>query len=229
MTGEADSSATATAPNAETIVNDGSSDADVSSTSENPPVEAPPAVAPAAPAEAPPVESTVAAPAIPAEPVAPAAPETYELALADDAVIDSSYVDVVKAKAKDRGYTQEQAAQSLADANEAAQAQRTIDDNAWTAEKGQMVVDLKANKEFSGENGELFDSNSVIVQEFVKEHGDAELADKLLKTGIGNYPPLVLAFLRAAKRGQEGSIVEGAGIKGENLSGGELIYDHPSS
>ena len=127
----------------------------------------------------------------------PAAPETLELKLPEDSLLDADY-------AKELGLDQKRA-ESLAERMKADRASFIEDQKAALEKKAdEWVGTVKADKEIGGEN---FPKAVELAKRFVSRYGSDELKKALNDTGLGNHPELVRIFYRAGKSMQDDSLV----------------------
>lgn len=150
---------------------------------QTPPAAAPAAAAPSAP---------------PATPAPVGAPEQYaDFALPDGATVSNE----AKALFKDLGLTQEQAQKAVTFQAENAQKQ-------MAAVRDQWLADARADGEIGGA---AFDANVQLAEKAIATFGSDALRALLEKSGLGNHPELVRAFVRVGKAISEDKLVVGGG------------------
>ena len=120
-------------------------------------------------------------------------PEKYELGMAEDSLVDPSIVERIATSAKERGLTNEEAQ------SEAKLAEDTVKAFKDSGEKGIEVAnegwleELKADKEFGGDN---YTKTVELSARVVEKFGGKELTEALTKANFVNFPPLVRAFAK---------------------------------
>lgn len=194
---------------------------------ETAPVVAAPTTAAPAPASAPapadtpavtadgtaqPAATTAAAPS-PAEDKpadAPAVPESYaDFAAPEGLAMDSALSDNLKAFAKEKGLSQEDA-QKLADMGFSA-VQKTQDAFKEQMEQinAKWIADTRADKEFGGDK---LQENLAVAKRALDTFGSAELSKLLHESGLGNHPEIIRYNFRVAQAISEDRLVPG-GLK----------------
>lgn len=234
-------------PAAPAVPNEGAAGAPVT-----PPAQSTPA-APATPAIPPPAQAPAAAagtPATPAtdpgkgagalppkgsEPVTPAkaegtlpvAPEKYDLKLPKDSPVSAARLDQIKASAKERGLSNDQAQAELERENQ------TVSDFA----KGQ-IENLKQVQESWKTTaqtdpeigGEKFKENSELAFRVVERFATPALKQELEATQYGNHPELMRLFVRIGRAmAPDQLVLPGNGQPPQQYSRYEDLYDNPTS
>lgn len=138
----------------------------------------------------------------------PAKPVEYEFKLPDGVKLEGEALDELKAFAKEKGLSVEDA-QKLADmgakqaqgfANQILEQQKAV-----TAE---WETQARGDKEFGGDK---LDENLGVAKKALDKFGSPELKSMLVSTGLGNHPEVIRLLVRAGKAISEDTrIVTGA-------------------
>lgn len=176
--------------------------------------------APAAPVEAsaPPgaapseVTEQSAPPAEQNQPAAVGAPEKYEFKAPEGVELAETTLATFSEVAKQFNLTQDAAQGVLAAMSAKLQEQNSAALQAFYADLGGMPdtweSQVRADKEFGGDK---LDENLGLAAKFRDTFGSPELKQLLDKTGLGNHPALVRAFIKAGKSISQDSPVMGSG------------------
>lgn len=135
-------------------------------------------------------------------------PVEYELKVPEGVKLEGEALDSLKAFAKERGLSQEDA-QALTDMGvkqaQAFQAQ-LVEHGKQVAE--QWTTATKTDKEFGGDK---LGENLAIAKQALDTFGSKELKTLLNDSGLGNHPEIIRAFYRAGKAiSEDGRLVTGA-------------------
>jgi hypothetical protein len=194
------------------------------------PSPAAPAPSPAAPAPSAPAPSPApAAPAPSPAPAAPApaptaAPEKYELKLADGSPLDPSDVDKVAAYARERGLSNEQAQAILDQRHEAATGITERQLEAFAAKRTEWETQTWADPELGGTNKDATLANVQLVMDKFAPGADHELRKELAATGYGNHPAFVRFVNAIGKAMREDKPVGGNGPGAGQRSAADILY-----
>jgi hypothetical protein len=150
---------------------------------------------------------------------APAAPESYaDFAAPEGLAMDSALSDNLKAFAKEKGLSQEDA-QKLADMGFSA-VQKTQDAFKEQMEQinAKWIADTRADKEFGGDK---LQENLAVAKRALDTFGSEELTKLLHESGLGNHPEIIRYNFRVAQAISQDRLVPG-GLKpaaGQNAQG----------
>jgi len=159
-----------------------------------------PAVEPAATAPSPTEEK-------PADAPTSAAPETYADFTAPEGVaMDAEVGNNLKAFAKEKGLSQEDA-QKLADMGFAAvQKTQAAFQDQLTKMQAQWVADTRADKEFGGDK---LAENLAVAKRALDTYGSEALVKLLNESGLGNHPEIIRYNFRVAQALNEDKLIPG--------------------
>lgn len=145
----------------------------------------------------------------------------YDLKLAENSLLDQSKVDDVKAYAKSKGLSPEQA-QDLLNREEATlkgflEQQQNELQKASEEWKKQAVLD----KEIGGEN---FNKNVELAHRAIKRFGNETLTKYLDESGLGNHPDVIRMFMKIGQAMSEDKIIGSNSQGGQKKSLEEIFY-----
>lgn len=146
-----------------------------------------------------------------------AAPETYDLALPEGAIVDADDVDVIAAYAKAEGLTNEQAQDLLLRRDTAIKDQRAA-----------FLVETQAHPEVGGDRlPDVQARTTALIDRFLpaSEPDGARLRAALKKSGFDSFAPLVTLLARIAKASAEDTSVQGDTTRvGQKKSPEQVLY-----
>tara|TARA_R110000803_G_C11989469_1_gene321874 strand:+ start:20165 stop:20869 length:705 start_codon:yes stop_codon:yes gene_type:complete len=122
--------------------------------------------------------------------------------------------------AKGMNLSQDQAQQLVNVATKQNESFRDEQDNAWNDVRDNWVADIKADKEFGGDN---FTETVERAKRARDKFGSDALKEFLNETGFGDNNELVKCFARIDKETSEGGIIEGDSVKGSKTNG-QILY-----
>lgn len=153
------------------------------------------------------------------KPVESVKPTEVEIALelSDDSPLEDSVLEDIKAIAKEKGLTQEQATALLAREDKAARAK--IESTKGLIDSWKQAV--TADKEIGGDNLPVAVENAKRVLE---KYGSPDLKKGLDETGLGNHPELVRMLSRIGKAMADDSFVKSAASGKQQKSIEDVLY-----
>lgn len=159
----------------------------------------------------------------------PGVPEKYDLKLPEKALLVADDLAVAADIAKSLGITSNEKAQHLVD---------TLDAHTKSVVEAQLKArsdavakwgtDAAADEELGGKDGSKLTETTAVTDKFMAKFGSPELKDFLSKSGLGNHPALIRAFLRAGKAMKNDTILipkdGGGGGSGQKKTTAEKLY-----
>lgn len=153
---------------------------------------------------------------------APVVPESYDLKLPENALLDAKALEGVSEFAKELKLSNEQAQKLLERENAAVQSyaqaqteQRQQDITAWEGE-------ITADKEFGGDHlKESLESAKGVLKRFDPDGGVLELLDQ---SGYGSHPKVLRFLARIGKASKEDTIHKGGAPTGGPKTLAERLY-----
>ena len=175
----------------------------------------------------------------------PTAPEKYEFAPIEGALLDAAAVERTAAHARSLGLSQEQAQSALAFANAEVAAFVAANNARWetltgvkadpqgmaaalSASEKPWVEQLKADKEIGGKD---MGKNVELARRVLAKFSTPDFAKMLDSTGYGNHPELVRTFVRIGKTMAEDSLIlpnQGGGDRAPR-DAAEVLYGSPAT
>jgi len=149
------------------------------------------------------------------------APETYDLKLPKDSLLDKSAVDEIAEFAKEQGLSNEQAQKLLERENNVVKDYADAQITELKEKSEQWVEDVKNDKELGGED---FNKNVEIAHRALEKFGSKQLKETLENTGLGNHPELIRAFSRIGKAMSDDSFVRPGSEGSKQKTAEEIMY-----
>lgn len=187
-----------------------------------PPAPAP-APAPVVPAPAPAPAPTVLAPEPPAPPAPPAPPVEvkFDLKVPEKSLLDQARVDQIKAFAKEKNLTNDQAQVIVDRESDAVGTFKAAQDKAFTDQKAGWVDEIKSHPEIGGAK---FDESISLASRVVEKFGTPKFKEILNSTGLGNHPELVAVFVNIGKAYGEDKLIIAPPPGPEKKSAAKVLY-----
>jgi len=129
----------------------------------------------------------------------PQAPESYNLTMPEGSKLGETAVADISELAKSMGLSNENAQALLNGRNETLNGFLETEKTQWTAEQAKWADEQRADPEIGGQGGAEYDANLAMANQVISKFGSEKLVADLKRTGMGNYPELVRAFVRIGK------------------------------
>lgn len=150
------------------------------------------------------------------------APEVYELEVPKDSSLPADRIEALKAHAKDKGLSKDQAQELLVRESAAVDSYKQSVVQKMAQNKTQWIEQASKDKEIGGEK---FAENVLHAKRALDKYGSANLKQELDSTGLGNHPELLRVFVRIGREMQDDKFIRpGTRAVQKEKSTEELFY-----
>lgn len=123
-------------------------------------------------------------------------PETYNLTLPKDSLLDESVIDEISAYAKEKGLSNEDAQELVNRDNDLITQYKANELEDLKELHTQWAEEVKADPELGGDK---FEETAEVAKRVIDRFGDDNLKEILNATGFGNHPTVVRFFSKMGK------------------------------
>lgn len=160
----------------------------------------------------------------------PGVPEKYELTLPEKALITADDLVGIASIAKQLALPQDRAGTLVTVLDAHAKAVAAAQQKSLTDTVAKWGTEAAADEELGGKDGSKIAATTAVTDKFMTKFGTPELKEFLSKSGLGNHPALIRAFLRAGNAMKDDTIVitkdgGGSGGGGKKSTADKLYGD----
>ncbi len=151
----------------------------------------------------------------------------YELKAPENSLLSAAHIESLKAYAKDKGYSNDQAQALLERESIAAQASIETINQAAQVQSAKWLEEAKADKEIGGEK--FAQSCEIASHALDVLFPGIEIRKFMDQTGFGNNPQILKGFVKIGKMLQPDKFNQAPGQMPPKRDTLKTMYDHPTS